>query len=465
MTSNQEYWTRRFLQIKAKQLKDTEAYEKALQPELNGLFREIRSEVEMWTTKYANTNDLTKDEARKTLAGIQTKSWKLTLKQFEERAKKGGYEDELNSEYYRSQIARLYALESQLKEIGTEFAQEQVPKMSDSLTQQYNDTYMRTVFTLQVAHAKITNEFDRFNEVQLRIAVSQPWGKDGKDFSKRIWKNYQEKLPDLLMNHVLKGTLLGYSPDRIVRNMHAGFQDVKRNDIHRLVISEMGHVAEEASAIAYEKEDIEYYEYMATLESHTCEICGALDGQRFKLSERKPGVNYPIIHPRCRCTTVPYMEGLPDIQKRWSRDPETGKSKLVKNMKFDEWKDTYVTGKSIESSAQRAKPKIGSYDWNEPNVEQYNKHVKGTPEYNNYVAGRKMPASELIIDIGAVQALITQYGNATEVSGNNQIKFQHDSYIGKWKDVHGNEYLTKKGRISYSKKGVHITPLKPDYLN
>jgi len=350
MTSNQEYWQRRFIQVKASQIKNTEAYEKALQPELNGLRRQMQSDIEIWTTKYANTKGLTTDQARKSLAGIQTKDWNLTLKQFEAKAKQGGYEDELNSEYYRSRIARLRELETQLSNHGTKFAGQHTKSMGKALSGQYEDTYMRNIYNGQMAHTAITSNFARFSPEQMQMVVSKPWAKDGKNFSARIWKNYRDDIPDLLMNHLLKGSLLGYSPDRITRNFRAGFQDIKRSNVHRLVTSEMAHITEEANAKAYEEMDIDQYEYMATLESHTCDICRVLDSKRFNVKDRVPGLNAPVMHPYCRCTTVPYMDDLPDINERWSRDPETGKGKMVRNMKFGEWK------KLVNSGAEMPKP-------------------------------------------------------------------------------------------------------------
>lgn len=358
--SNIDYWQRRYLQVKAKEIRDTEVYERALQPELNGLFRDLNSEMEGWYVRYANNNGITKEGAAKILNNVHTKHWQLTLKQFEEKAKAGGHTQELNNEYYRSRVARLQALEQQMKQHTARFAGNETNHMRDALAEQYDDTYMRTTFNTQVQTAKLTADFARFNEAQLKIAISQPWGKDGKDFSKRIWKNYQEELPSYLMDAVMRGTFLGWSPQRITTQMHARFQDVKRNNIHRLVVSEMGHAASEATAKSYEENEIEEYEYMATLESHTCEVCAKLDGQIFKVSDRKPGINYPLIHARCRCDTVPHIKGLPDVQQRWMRDSETGKGKLIKNMKFDEWKNLVSTGKNIPvyASKPQGKPKI-----------------------------------------------------------------------------------------------------------
>lgn len=332
------YWERRYLQTKAKEIRSTEAYEKSLQPELNGLFHELNGEVGKWVDKYAKNQGIDSDAARKALNGIHTKHWELTLKQFQEKAKAGGYEEELDAEYFRSRVARLQSLEQQLRSISQPHAQNLTDSMRREMAARYDDNYMRTNYNVQAQHGKFTADFARFNDGQLRIAVSQPWGKDGKDFSQRIWKNYQKELPGYLMDAVLRGTIMGYGPQKVTQMMHARFQDVKRNNVHRLVVSEMAHVAEEANARAYEENEIEEYEYMATLESHTCDVCAKLDGQVFKVSERRSGINYPTIHSRCRCTTVPSIKGLPEVGERWARDPETGKGKFIKNVSFEEWK-------------------------------------------------------------------------------------------------------------------------------
>ena len=64
-----------------------------------------------------------------------------------------------------------------------------------------------------------------------------------------------------------------------------------------------------------------------------------------------------LIHPYCRCTTVPYIEGLPDSSERLARNPETGKGEYVENMTFDEWKKQYVDGQKRGYTASLLKPK------------------------------------------------------------------------------------------------------------
>jgi len=186
---------------------------------------------------------------------------------------------------------------------------------------------------------------------------------------------------------------------------------------------------------------------MATLESHTCTICGHLDGQRFKMSERQAGVNYPLIHARCRCTTVPFIADLPDVGERWMRDPETGKGKMVKDVKFDEWKQTMVREREMASSS-------GEYGVNLNYVRSQAfmdklKHDTRTSKISESVAtvGRHVlqhrngtPYEDyylLDIDTGSVIAVSNQARKTKGVVYNGQVKqaFQ-DGREGQYVSIH-----------------------------
>lgn len=182
--------------------------------------------------------------------------------------------------------------------------------------------------------------------------------------------------------------------------------------------------------------------------------------------DRVDGLNAPLIHPYCRCRTVPYFKDLPSANRRWSKDPITGKRKMVKDMNFDEWKKAQINTNSLYNAAKEAKPKGSQYNWNELNIDQYNKHVNGTTAFKNYEEGRKHQVSELTISVDEVQKLIDKYGCSKQSSTKKQIAFEHNSVIELWADVTGKKYPTKNGRISYRNgKGAHITPMRPSYLN
>ncbi|WEV37722.1 minor capsid protein [Lactobacillus sp. ESL0677] len=460
------YWKNRQLELKQRQLDNATDYEAALRSRMKMLFNEIQKETDKFLTRYAANNDIDVPSARKLLAHVNTTNWQMTLKEFEEKAKAGGFNKELDNEYFKSRIARLQDINKQLQELGSKFVDKEFDNMENALANQFQDTYLQQNYNWQDSHNGFSVDFTHFNETQLKQIANQPW--QGSNFSKRIWKNYHDVLPNQLTDALLRGTLLGYSADRVTRMLKDRFADVTNNQIHRLVVTEMGHAAENATAEFYEDSKIEQYEYMATLESHTCEQCGYLDGKIFNVKDRIDGENYPLIHPYCRCTTVPYDDTLPDIETRWMRDPETGKGKLVDNMSFGEWKKQYVDNIDIkiENHAVRMEPKkSGKYEWKELNAEAYNKHVKDTSEFNNYVKGRKNPVSELTISAEQAQELIDKYGHEPNSKNRGAFKFKSDNYIGYWADVDGNKHPTKNGRISCSKKhGAHITPQRPDYL-
>ena len=209
-------------------------------------------------------------------------------------------------------------------------------RMQKGLARQYQNSYYLHAYDKYRATGQLDIKLNHFNEQQLENIVYRPW--KGSDFSKRIWKEYTEILPDEVTDALLRGTLFGYSPNKVVKMMRDRFQKVSERDLHRLVITEMVHAAEEATAQFYKDSDIEQYQYLATLESHTCDQCAHLDERIFNVKDKKEGINYPLIHPYCRCTTVPYDKDLPDVETRWSRDPETGKRTYVKDMSYSEWK-------------------------------------------------------------------------------------------------------------------------------
>ncbi|CCI81996.1 minor capsid protein [Lactobacillus hominis] len=331
------YWRNRGLQAKKKRLEDSAEYELAMKSRLKDLEKEVEKETLNYLQRYASENSTDLKQAAKDLS--HSTNWSMTLDEFEAKARAGGYEKELNTEYYKSRIYRLQQLHDQMVEFGKKYGASEELRMRDSLIKVFNDTYLRQTYNKQVLDGKININFSHFNEKELENIVYHPW--KGSDFSKRIWKNYTQVLPDALTDAMLRGTFLGYSSEKVVKILREQVSNVANNNLHRLVVTEMGHAAEEATYQFYKDSDIEKYQYLATLESRTCDQCAHLDEKIFKVSEKREGINYPLIHPYCRCTTVPYMDDLPNLETRWSRDRETGKGTFVKNQTFSEW----ATGK------------------------------------------------------------------------------------------------------------------------
>lgn len=82
---------------------------------------------------------------------------------------------------------------------------------------------------------------------------------------------------------------------------------------------------------------------MATLDSHTSDICQEMDGKHFPMNQWEVGVTAPPFHPWCRSVTVPYFDD------EWGRSGERvargedGKTYYVPaDMTYPEWKKSLV---------------------------------------------------------------------------------------------------------------------------
>lgn len=333
--NSQEYWRRRVLYAKQKELDSAADYEDAMRSRLKDLQNEINKEANVFVNRYAETNEISKEAATKILSSIDSTKWNMTLEEFKAKAKVGGYEKELDSEYFKSRIARLQSLHDQLADFASKYANSETGNMAVALAKRYNDTYLLENYNKYLVVGGLDIDLAHFNEQQLKDIVYQPWR--GSNFSKRIWENYTKVMPDVLTDVLLRSTLMGYNWQRTQRMLEDRFAGIEQKQLHRLVITEMGHAAEQATAKFYEDSKIDQYQYLATLESHTCDVCAHLDERIFYVKDKVVGLNYPLIHPYCRCTTCGYIEGLPDITSRWSRDPMTGKGRWVKDQPYSQW--------------------------------------------------------------------------------------------------------------------------------
>lgn len=125
----------------------------------------------------------------------------------------------------------------------------------------------------------------------------------------------------------------------------------------RIVRTESAYVANAAQAKAYGEAGIDRYRFVATLDSRTCECCGALDGKVFELAKAKPGTNYPPMHPFCRSTTIAdfgddELEGL----ERRAKDKDGNTVKVPADMTYEQWRRKFVEGKQEQSTRQTNPP-------------------------------------------------------------------------------------------------------------
>ena len=266
------------------------------------------------------------------LRNSEFKQFKYSLKEWEQMAKAGGYNHEMNLEYYKSRITRLQALQVQVSYIMAKYTNSEQSEFKELLDGIYNDTYYRNIYTIQQAQGKFTADFAHIDKAKMEAILNSGWS--GSNFSKRLWKDSVEKLPEILTSSLFRGIATGYSTERLVKLARVNLRNFSDYQIHRLVVTEAAYITEQAALDSYEQTGVEKVEWLATLESHICEVCAKLDGKIFEISkaERCP------LHPYCRCTLALWYKELEDIKlTRWSRNPATEKGDFIDDISYGDW--------------------------------------------------------------------------------------------------------------------------------
>lgn len=341
-----DYWQERLLQVKAAQMESDERYIQKMSKQYRDLAKSIKKELSFWIKKFAENDNLTKDEAYKLLSKSEQRKWQMTLAEFKAKAKEDGYEQILNREYYRSRITRADLL---LRQLYFQFAQmvyEQDINLEEHLKESLDEMHSRIIYELSDQGA-IEVKYAAYDEKELELAVRGIWNES--NFSRRLWKKHIVDLPKKLQKTLSQAVIGGWTIDETVKEMMDGVDRKMRNYMTTLVQTESAHLSEMAMDKSIKEMGGDSWEWCATLEIHTCEHCGELDGQVFYYKNDKTNPNIPL-HPNCRCTKLP-VDDLP-ILNRWYRDPVTGKGKWQQNNAnrgtFDDWKKQHITEESLK---------------------------------------------------------------------------------------------------------------------
>lgn len=158
------------------------------------------------------------------------------------------------------------------------------------------------------------SSFYRLDSDLIRTAVGNKWC-DGKDFSARIWDN-RKKLGNTLHTQFVNGVIRGDDYHQLARQIREKFTQVSQKNAERLTFTEDTYLSNEAAMLAFAQEaSYTEYEFVCTGDSESCDICKALSGERFKIAERTPGLNFPPMHPWCRCFFTPVVPSLEALRE------------------------------------------------------------------------------------------------------------------------------------------------------
>lgn len=140
--------------------------------------------------------------------------------------------------------------------------------------------------------------FYSMNPDIIKKLINQKWA-NGSNFSDSIWKNRQ-KLADYLNSDFAAGIARGDNYQKLIRDLQKKFGNVSRRDMYRLIYTEGTFALNEGMITPFE-EDFEEYRF-SIADSNACGKCQAINGKKYSIKDRKPGVNFPPLHSWCRCS-------------------------------------------------------------------------------------------------------------------------------------------------------------------
>lgn len=334
---NGAYWRKRAIELAEKQKREDDDLCLRFHREYERILHELDKEISIFYARYAANESVSMADARRLLRDAELEDFRMSLDEFRDKALAGGFDKELEEVYLRSRISRLQALQTQVELRMRELFGSQRDVLRDHLQERYTDTYYRTVYAVS-QQMNVASTFARIDPQTVEKILAVPWL--GSEFSSRIWAD-KDKLTRELMQTLSRGFVRGDSLDRMTKEF-AKRMGVSESRAAVLIHTESAHMAAEAAEQGYRETGVQSYRFEAALDLKTCAVCGALDQREFPLAEHETGINYPPLHPRCRCTTVPVTE-FRIGSKRAARNPATGKTEYVeKKLTYEEWRKKYV---------------------------------------------------------------------------------------------------------------------------
>ena len=337
-----EYWINREKEKLKAHLGDVTKTEKILHRNLKKASKDIEEEIYKLYSRYSKENRLSYAEANKLLTGPKYKEWRMDLKDYVDEITKTDNKElllELNTLSAKSSITgleeRLYQIQKILDRDYI-FKHKEVKKL---LKAGVKNSFTQTAYTIENLNGFHTS-FSMISQKDIEDIINLPWS--GKNYSNRLWAN-RTKLKDKVQEQIVQATIQGKDLRQCIKDV-SETMEATREVTKRLINTEHAYACSQGDLKMYEEFGIDRYEYVATLDSKTSNICRGLDGKVYKRSEAISGVNFPPTHPHCRSTTVPAdVETLGD-ETRIAKDSKGNYIYLKANTTYEDYIKALETG-------------------------------------------------------------------------------------------------------------------------
>jgi SPP1 gp7 family putative phage head morphogenesis protein len=440
---NSEYWKKRFELLEQSQNQQGLDCYADLEKQYREAQKQIEGQISVWYQRFADNNGVSMADARKMLTSKELAELKWDINQYiqygEENAINGTWVKQLENASARYHISRLEALKLQTQQSIEVLFGNQLDSIDSAMRGIYTSGYYHTAYEIQKG-VGVGWDFATLDDKTISKVINKPWAVDGKNFSERIWGNRQ-KLVNELNTELTRNIILGQDPQKAIDAIAKKMNTSKVN-AGRLVMTEEAFFSSAAQKDCFAELDVEQFEIVATLDSHTSEICQGMDGQHFPMSQWEIGVTAPPFHVNCRSTTVPYFgDEFDNIGERAARDEEGNTYYVPADMTYKDWQKSFVDGD--KSALQKVK--------SDDTMKVKDELMKGLPKLSEVKTNDDIKAfaeqfiDNLGIDCSNIQINVKgalDFGHCTLGSGTTQSVIHYNEYV-----LNGNDERSMTHRV------------------
>lgn len=343
------YWPQR-MKLMEDALKDHSfSYVENMERQFMAAQAEVERQIAVWYQRFAANNQISLADAKRLLTSGELAEFRWTVGEYiaygQQNALDGAWMKQLENASARVHISRLEAIKLQIQQQAERLYANQLDLVDAAARDLYLGSYYGTAFELQRGLG-VGWTMQAINEATIAKVLSRPWTADNLTFRDRCWTNKQA-LVNSVNTQLTQMIIRGEAPDKAIAAISHQFK-VGRDKAGRLIMTEAAAFSSAAQKDCYGELGVERYKIVASFDTDICELCGAMDGEIFKMADYQVGLTAPPFHPWCRCCTCPYYADMTGLGERWTRNPDGTTSKVPADMSFEEWKERFVrTGQSV----------------------------------------------------------------------------------------------------------------------
>lgn len=342
MSNDTNYWAERAKRVYNDGKEYSNEIIKSMRDAYIATASDIKKEIDAFATRYATENKITLHDAQKELSRGELKDYHAELKAYyswaknniKDKTRRQRYLQYLSNSEMRMRVSRLYAIDSAMRNRLSQLSAQEQLTFDKTIKDIYQKEFDKESYEIE-KQTGFANRWSAGDTQAMEEIIKHKWS--GANYSERIWGN-----KDLLLDKLNKTLLRGLAQGKNVKDIAKMMQEetsANYASCKRLAVTETFHYMNQAVEDGYEKHGIKKYKYVAGLDESTCEVCGALDGQVFNLSDAQEGINYPVMHPNCKCTTVAEIDDYTIAgATRLARDEKNKWVKMPADITYTQWR-------------------------------------------------------------------------------------------------------------------------------